>query len=149
LELPAVLGHPSRPLSLPAQQAKFEACCAFAGMDTVATEALALACPHLEGRQWVELRRIENRFNGSVNQYFLCDRGRFGYGYVNNADRPRQPLLAGQAIGIDAALDKAAELLNGRLAMLGLIAVVSASMASGMDILEVVNIGVGGLLLAK
>lgn len=71
-------------------------------------------CNISPGERYGELRRIENRFNGSVNQYFLCDRGRFGYGYVNNADRPRQPLLAGQAVGIDAALDKAAELLKGK-----------------------------------
>ncbi|RRV28716.1 NADH-quinone oxidoreductase subunit NuoG [Pseudomonas sp. o96-267] len=71
-------------------------------------------CNISPGERYGELRRIENRFNGSVNQYFLCDRGRFGYGYVNNADRPRQPLLAGQSIGIDAALDKAAELLKGK-----------------------------------
>ena len=71
-------------------------------------------CNISPGERYGELRRIENRFNGSVNQYFLCDRGRFGYGYVNNADRPRQPLLAGHAIGIDAALDRAAELLKGK-----------------------------------
>lgn len=71
-------------------------------------------CNISPGERYGELRRIENRFNGSVNQYFLCDRGRFGYGYVNREDRPRQPLLAGQAIGLDAALDKAAELLKGK-----------------------------------
>lgn len=71
-------------------------------------------CNISPGERYGELRRIENRFNGSVNQYFLCDRGRFGYGYVNREDRPRQPLLTGQAIGIDAALDKAAELLKGK-----------------------------------
>lgn len=71
-------------------------------------------CNISPGERYGEVRRIENRFNGSVNQYFLCDRGRFGYGYVNREDRPRQPLLAGQAIGIDAALDKAAELLKGK-----------------------------------
>ncbi|ERH50696.1 NADH dehydrogenase subunit G [Ectopseudomonas chengduensis] len=71
-------------------------------------------CNISPGERYGELRRIENRFNGSVNQYFLCDRGRFGYGYVNREDRPRQPLLAGQAIGIDAALDKATELLKGK-----------------------------------
>ena len=27
-----------------------------------------------------------------MNRYFLCDRGRFGYGYVNLKDRPRQPV---------------------------------------------------------
>lgn len=43
------------------------------------------------GERYGEIRRVENRFNGSVNQYFLCDKGRFGTGYVNRADRPRQP----------------------------------------------------------
>ena len=36
------------------------------------------------------MRRIENRYHGRINHYFLCDRGRFGYGYVNLPDRPRQ-----------------------------------------------------------
>ena len=72
-------------------------------------------CNISPGERYGELRRIENRFNGSVNQYFLCDRGRFGYGYVNREDRPRQPLLAnGAKLGLDEALDKAAELLRGR-----------------------------------
>jgi len=72
-------------------------------------------CNISPGERYGELRRIENRFNGSVNQYFLCDRGRFGYGYVNNTDRPRQPLLAdGAKLSLDEALDKAAELLRGR-----------------------------------
>ena len=44
------------------------------------------------GERYGELRRIENRYNGTVNHYFLCDRGRFGYGYVNLKDRPRQPV---------------------------------------------------------
>ncbi|MCP2227599.1 NADH-quinone oxidoreductase subunit G [Pseudomonas silensiensis] len=72
-------------------------------------------CNISPGERYGELRRIENRFNGSVNQYFLCDRGRFGYGYVNREDRPRQPLLAnGAKLGLDEALDKAADLLRGR-----------------------------------
>ncbi|ANF86835.1 NADH-quinone oxidoreductase [Pseudomonas antarctica] len=72
-------------------------------------------CNISPGERYGELRRIENRFNGSVNQYFLCDRGRFGYGYVNREDRPRQPLLAdGAKLSTDEALDKAADLLRGR-----------------------------------
>ncbi|WP_397377545.1 NADH-quinone oxidoreductase subunit NuoG [Pseudomonas sp.] len=78
----------------------------------------ASGCNTSPGERYGELRRIENRFNGDVNQYFLCDRGRFGYGYVNRTDRPRQPLLVnkdgGEKLGIDAALDMAAELLNGK-----------------------------------
>ncbi|WP_437880799.1 NADH-quinone oxidoreductase subunit NuoG [Pseudomonas sp. LRF_L74] len=71
-------------------------------------------CNISPGERYGELRRIENRFNGSVNQYFLCDRGRFGYGYVNNQDRPRQPLLGTQKLSLDGALDKAADLLKGK-----------------------------------
>ncbi|MEQ7922434.1 NADH-quinone oxidoreductase subunit NuoG [Xanthomonas sp. WHRI 1810A] len=73
-------------------------------------------CNISPGERYGEIRRIENRYNGSVNQYFLCDRGRFGYGYVNREDRPRQPLLAhgNLKLSLDAALDKAAELLRGR-----------------------------------
>ncbi|OYV39212.1 MAG: NADH-quinone oxidoreductase subunit G [Rhodospirillales bacterium 20-64-7] len=42
-----------------------------------------------------EVRRIVNRYNGSVNGYFLCDRGRFGYGFVNAPERIRTPLMRG------------------------------------------------------
>lgn len=72
-------------------------------------------CNISPGERYGEIRRIENRYNGSVNQYFLCDRGRFGYGYVNREDRPRQPLLAdGSKLSLDQALDNAADLLRGR-----------------------------------
>ncbi len=49
-------------------------------------------CNISPGERYGELRRIENRYNGEVNRYFLCDRGRFGYGYVNRSDRPTQAL---------------------------------------------------------
>ena len=51
----------------------------------------AVGCNTSPGERYGELRRIENRYNGDLNGYFLCDRGRFGYGYVNREDRPRQP----------------------------------------------------------
>lgn len=43
----------------------------------------SIGCNISPGERYGELRRIENRYNGTVNHYFLCDRGRFGYGYVN------------------------------------------------------------------
>ncbi|MBX9755837.1 MAG: NADH-quinone oxidoreductase subunit NuoG, partial [Pseudomonadaceae bacterium] len=75
----------------------------------------ASGCNISPGERYGEIRRIENRFNGSVNQYFLCDRGRFGYGYVNRTDRPRQPRIAnGNSLSLDVALDNAAALLKDR-----------------------------------
>ncbi|KOR31046.1 NADH dehydrogenase, partial [Achromatium sp. WMS2] len=53
----------------------------------------AVGCNISPGERYGEIRRVENRYNGAVNHYFLCDRGRFGYGYVNAQDRPRQPQL--------------------------------------------------------
>ncbi len=52
----------------------------------------SIGCNISPGERYGELRRIENRYNGTVNHYFLCDRGRFGYGYVNLKDCPRQPV---------------------------------------------------------
>lgn len=52
----------------------------------------SIGCNISPGERYGELRRIENRYNGSINHYFLCDRGRFGYGYVNLKDRPNLPL---------------------------------------------------------
>merc|ERR1719310_1034955 len=51
------------------------------------------------------------------------------------------PPLKGQT-----GLTPAAEMYNGRMAMMGLIMLVGTSFASGKDILEVVDLGTGGLL---
>jgi aconitate decarboxylase len=47
VDLPAVLGHPTRPLSARAQTAKFDACCVFAGLNDAARQRLAQACATL------------------------------------------------------------------------------------------------------
>ncbi len=53
----------------------------------------SVGCNVSPGERYGEIRRIENRYHGEINGYFLCDRGRFGYGYVNDRDRPRRPQL--------------------------------------------------------
>ncbi|MGZ8240339.1 MAG: NADH-quinone oxidoreductase subunit NuoG [Methylobacter sp.] len=55
-----------------------------------------LGCNTAPGERYGQLRRIINRYNGEVNGYFLCDRGRFGYGFVNSPERVRKPLLDGR-----------------------------------------------------
>ena len=47
----------------------------------------SLGCNIIVSERYGQLRRIHNRYNGEVNGYFLCDRGRFGAGYVNSDDR--------------------------------------------------------------
>ncbi|NUN97990.1 MAG: NADH-quinone oxidoreductase subunit NuoG [Candidatus Omnitrophica bacterium] len=53
----------------------------------------AQGCNTIPGERYGEIRRILNRYHGEVNGYFLCDRGRFGYSFVNAATRIREPRL--------------------------------------------------------
>ncbi len=46
-------------------------------------------CNITPGERYGTLRRIRNRYNGEVNGYFLCDRGRYGYEFVNGGHRAR------------------------------------------------------------
>jgi NADH-quinone oxidoreductase subunit G len=64
-----------------------------------------LGCNTTANERAGELRRIVNRYNGSVNGYFLCDRGRFGYGFVNAPGRIRTPLARGTD-GTQAAVNR-------------------------------------------
>lgn len=54
---------------------------------------------------------------------------------------------AGLFVPVKIGLTKEAELLNGRLAMLGLTALVATAAATGQDILTVIDQGLGGMLL--
>ncbi len=63
----------------------------------------ALGCNTDAGERYGSLRRIVNRYNHEVNGYFLCDRGRFGYEFVNSDKRFRQPVLRGQPTSVAAA----------------------------------------------
>ncbi|WP_367026798.1 NADH-quinone oxidoreductase subunit NuoG [Methylococcus sp. ANG] len=49
-----------------------------------------IGCNTSPGERYGSLRRIVNRYHGEINGYFLCDRGRFGYGFVNGPARLRQ-----------------------------------------------------------
>jgi len=51
-----------------------------------------LGCNVTPGERYGQLCRVRNRYNGEVNGYFLCDRGRYGYEFVNGATRIRQTM---------------------------------------------------------
>jgi NADH-quinone oxidoreductase subunit G len=52
-----------------------------------------LGCNTISGERYGTLRRILNRYNHEVNGHFLCDRGRFGYEFVNSGKRIRKALI--------------------------------------------------------
>lgn len=104
----------------------------------------SVGCNTIPGERYGILRRIRNRYNEQVNGYWLCDRGRFGYEFVNDPRRIRQALVrskdecnhAQQSMEIplpgyggcgalrpatrSAALDRAAELLRNSEGVIGI-----------------------------
>jgi NADH-quinone oxidoreductase subunit G len=53
-------------------------------------QGCGLGCNIIAGERYGSLRQITSRYNGDVNGYFLCDRGRFGYEFVNSPQRIRE-----------------------------------------------------------
>ncbi|ANE49560.1 NADH-quinone oxidoreductase subunit NuoG [Flavisolibacter tropicus] len=56
----------------------------------------SVGCNTIAGERYGEVRCVVNRYNGEVNGYFLCDRGRFGYEFVNSENRVQRPLIRHQ-----------------------------------------------------
>ena len=86
----------------------------------------ALGCNTIPGERYGMLRRIRNRFNHAVNGYFLCDRGRYGYEFVNSEKRIRQTLIKEERSGRPetasrhSAIEKLKELLVEDAAVIGI-----------------------------
>jgi NADH-quinone oxidoreductase subunit G len=84
-----------------------------------------LGCNTIPGERYGTLRRVRNRYNDAVNGYFLCDRGRYGYEFVNSPQRVRQPLLREsdgglEAVGHQAVLEHAARALGDAAKVIGI-----------------------------
>lgn len=47
----------------------------------------SVGCNLIVSERYGVLRRVMSRYHGAVNGYFICDRGRFGYEYVNSEER--------------------------------------------------------------
>jgi NADH-quinone oxidoreductase subunit G len=62
-----------------------------------------IGCNTIPGERYGTLRRILNRYNHEVNGYFLCDRGRFGYEFVNSGRRIRKALAKSPSPQLDAS----------------------------------------------
>jgi len=49
----------------------------------------SVGCNTSIGERYGSVRRVMNRYNHDLNGYFLCDRGRYGIGFVNASSRIR------------------------------------------------------------
>jgi NADH-quinone oxidoreductase subunit G len=56
----------------------------------------AVGCNTSLSERYGSVRRVTNRYNADINGYFLCDRGRFGFDFVNSEKRRRHISLNGQ-----------------------------------------------------
>lgn len=71
-----------------------------------------LGCNISVGERYGSVRRVINRYNAEVNGYFLCDRGRFGYEFVNSPDRVEEPCISAKVVTKHVALDRLSGLLR-------------------------------------
>jgi len=105
----------------------------------------AVGCNISPGERYGDIRRIENRYHGEVNGFFLCDLGRFGTGYVNRDDRPRVPewrQVPDQEpvpLDVDNALARIAESLRHARRVIG-IGSPRASLESNHQLRELVGV---------
>jgi len=79
----------------------------------------AVGCNIAPGERYGKLKRVHNRYNHEVNGYFLCDRGRFGSGYVNSDARLdyagiKQADSSFMAVHQQQALETAASWMQGK-----------------------------------
>jgi NADH-quinone oxidoreductase subunit G len=57
----------------------------------------SLGCNIIASERYGQLRCITNKYNSEVNGYFLCDRGRYGYEFVNSDNRITRPIIRNRA----------------------------------------------------
>jgi NADH-quinone oxidoreductase subunit G len=82
-------------------------------------------CNIIAGERYGSVRRILNRYNSEVNGYFICDRGRFGYEFVNSEQRIKTPRIAEnddrrQSLSVPEVLDKLAETFSTSQRIIGI-----------------------------
>ncbi len=53
----------------------------------------SVGCNTIVGSRYGKVRRVLSRYNGSVNGYFICDRGRYGYEFLNSTSKQKQILF--------------------------------------------------------
>ena len=82
-----------------------------------------LGCNTIPGARYGKLRRIYSRFHPEINRYFICDRGRFGYEFVNDGERIRHASAgrgAGQSLSWPEAVRQAQEVLSSCRRVVGI-----------------------------
>ena len=100
-----------------------------------------LGCNTIAAERYGMLKQITNRFNGEVNGYFICDRGRFGYKFVNSTNRVTHPLYIEnitETVDEETLLNSLKDLLSNNSRLLG-IGSPRASLESNFALMQLVG----------
>ncbi|MGA2092697.1 MAG: NADH-quinone oxidoreductase subunit NuoG [Sedimentisphaerales bacterium] len=79
-----------------------------------------LGCNILPGERYGTLRRILNRYNSEVNGFFICDKGRFGYEFVNSERRIKKALRRGEPVSKESAVAEIAKIIRESKSVIGI-----------------------------
>jgi NADH-quinone oxidoreductase subunit G len=72
----------------------------------------SLGCRMTVSTRYREVIRQEARYSDAINGHFICDRGRYGFAYVNRPERPRTARVDRAETGWHEALKAAGERLE-------------------------------------
>lgn len=102
----------------------------------------SIGCNILAGERYDMIRRVLNRYNGEVNGHFICDRGRFGYEYINSEKRIINPQKNQDGTGVTVskadAITEISQLVAPGKKMIG-IGSPKASMESNYTLMKLVG----------
>jgi NADH-quinone oxidoreductase subunit G len=94
----------------------------------------SLGCHTVISCRYRKVVRQEARFSKSVNGYFICDRGRYGFFYADLQQRPRRAAVDGETVTADQAIDVLKQRLGTVIKRAGAQAVACAgSSRSGLE----------------
>jgi NADH-quinone oxidoreductase subunit G len=79
-----------------------------------------VGCNIIAAERYGSLRRILSRYNGEVNGYFLCDRGRFGYEFVNSEKRITEPSINNESTDVENASGHIAGIISNSKKVVGI-----------------------------
>ena len=88
-------------------------------------QGCSLGCNTYTSERYGEIRRVHNRYHQDVNGYFLCDRGRFGAGFVASSKRiPQSGIRNDQglydAVSLDTAITKIQAIISEGTKVVGI-----------------------------
>jgi len=72
----------------------------------------SLGCHIIVSARYREIVRHEARFSAAVNGHFICDRGRFGFYYAEEDQRPRDARVDGETVSVATAQEALAVRLD-------------------------------------